>query len=102
MPWKILALAAKEIPVPVKADKNSTRLGLTLFLLYAIFYFGFVLVNAFAVPWVDWKPFAGLNLAIVWGFALIGLACILALIYGVFSVDTQAEVTEDKSSEDPQ
>lgn len=88
--------------MPDKAEQNSTRLGLTLFFLYAIFYFGFVLVNAFAVPWVDWKPFAGLNLAIVWGFALIGLACVLSLIYGFFSVDDQADTPEENSSKDAQ
>lgn len=97
-----LGARRKGNPVPDKAEQNSTRLGLTLFFLYAIFYFGFVLVNAFAVPWVDWKPFAGLNLAIVWGFALIVLACVLSLVYGLFSADEQAEAPEDNSSEDTQ
>jgi uncharacterized membrane protein (DUF485 family) len=53
-----------------------------LFLVYSVFYLGFVLVNAFAADWVEWVPFAGLNLAILWGFGLIGLALVLALVYG--------------------
>jgi uncharacterized membrane protein (DUF485 family) len=63
-------------------DRN-TRLGLRLFLLYALFYLAFVLVNAFAPAWGEWKVIAGLNLAVTWGFALIVFAFVLALIYGV-------------------
>jgi uncharacterized membrane protein (DUF485 family) len=53
-----------------------------LFFIYTPFYLGFVLVNAFATDWVEWVPFAGLNLAILWGFGLIILALVLALVYG--------------------
>ncbi len=61
----------------------NSRLGLQLFAIYSLFYFGFVLVNAFAAEWVEWEPLAGLNLAVLWGFSLIGLAFVLAMIYGL-------------------
>ncbi len=99
MPAKLLP-SNKGIVVPEKNQPSASRLGLTLFFLYAIFYFGFVLVNAFAATWAEWKPIAGLNLAILWGFALIGVACILSLIYGLFSVDDAAPADEPQAEED--
>ena len=64
--------------------EHNTPLGLRLFLIYSLFYFGFVLVMAFAPQWSEWVPFAGLNLAVLWGFSLIFLAFIMAMIYGVY------------------
>ena len=61
----------------------NSRLGLRLFWFYSVFYFGFVLVNAFAASWVEWVVFPGINLAVLWGFALIALAFLLAAIYGL-------------------
>lgn len=61
---------------------SNSRLGLVLFAVYSLFYASFVLVNAFAAKVSDWVPFGGLNLAVLWGFALIGLAFVLAVIYG--------------------
>ncbi len=62
---------------------GSSRIGLRLFAVYTLFYTGFVLVNAFAPQWSEWVLLGGINLAVLWGFALIGLAFVLALIYGV-------------------
>jgi uncharacterized membrane protein (DUF485 family) len=66
------------------ADRQNQRLGLRLFFVYALFYGGFVLVNAFATEWSEWEPIDGLNLAVLWGFALILFAFFLALIYGIW------------------
>jgi uncharacterized membrane protein (DUF485 family) len=66
------------------AGRNA-RIGLVLFVLYAACYAAFVFVSAFAPDWMDAKPFAGLNLAILSGFGLIVLALVLALIYGVMA-----------------
>lgn len=64
-------------------QERNTVLGLRLFFLYAIFYLAFVLVNAFAPTWGEWQTVGGLNLAVLWGFVLIGLAFVMALIYGI-------------------
>lgn len=67
---------------PTIQNRNS-RLGLRLFLLYGLFYLTFVLVTAFAPQLGEWQVVGGLNLAVLWGFALIVLAFVLALIYGM-------------------
>jgi uncharacterized membrane protein (DUF485 family) len=64
---------------------RNARIGLVLFALYASCYAAFVFVSAFAPDWMDVKPFAGLNLAILSGFGLIVLALVLALVYGVMA-----------------
>lgn len=67
---------------------ESTRAsgwGLLFFAAYLAFYGGFVLVSAFAPGVLKRQWIAGLNLAVVWGFALIFLALVLSLIYGWLS-----------------
>lgn len=61
---------------------RNARIGLWLFAVYLAFYAGFVLTNAFAPDRMKDVFALGLNLAVVWGFALIGLALVLALVYG--------------------
>lgn len=62
------------------AARNS-RYGLRLFLAYLVFYAAFVYVNAFQSQWMS-KTWGGINLAVSYGFGLIVLALLLALIYG--------------------
>ena len=64
-----------------EASRNA-RLGLWLFGVYLVFYAGFVLISAFATDLLEWVPILGLNLAVIYGFGLIALALVLALIYG--------------------
>ena len=61
----------------------NTRLGLILFAFYLALYSGFVLINAYRAEAMETIVFAGLNLAIVYGFSLIVMALILAVIYGI-------------------
>lgn len=78
------------------AQAAHARLGLWLCAIYGTFYACFVFVSAFAPAWVAWQPVAGLNLALLWGFALIALACILAVAYGMF-----CKPEEDDSATEP-
>jgi uncharacterized membrane protein (DUF485 family) len=66
---------------PETAARNS-RYGLALFAVYLILYGAFVGVSAFAPEMMERKPVAGVNLAILSGFGLIGAAFLLAMIYG--------------------
>ncbi|MEI6085084.1 MAG: DUF485 domain-containing protein [Verrucomicrobiota bacterium] len=60
---------------------HNTRMGVILFILYVVFYGGFMALSAFK-PDVMSQPFlGGANLAVVYGFALIVVALVLALIY---------------------
>jgi uncharacterized membrane protein (DUF485 family) len=63
------------------ANRNA-RIGLILFVVYLAFYGGFVLLAAFSPATMARTPWAGVNLAIWYGFALIAAALLLALIYG--------------------
>ena len=62
---------------------RNSRTGLLLFLLYLGLYGGFVLLNTFSAKTMEATPFAGINFAILYGFVLIVVAFLLALIYGL-------------------
>jgi uncharacterized membrane protein (DUF485 family) len=66
-----------------KSRKFNTRFGLVLFAIYLVLYLGFVMINAFAADVMERVVLAGLNLAIVYGFGLILVAVLLALVYGL-------------------
>ena len=66
---------------PGTAARNS-RYGLALFAVYLVLYGSFVGVNAFAPEVMERTPIAGVNLAILSGFGLIGAAFLLAMVYG--------------------
>ena len=60
---------------------RNARLGLIFFFVYAAVYAGFVAVCTFRYDWMGTIVFAGLNLAIVYGMGLIGLAVVMAVVY---------------------
>jgi uncharacterized membrane protein (DUF485 family) len=68
---------------PERASPRRMRLGLVLFAVYLALYIGFVLLNALAPDRMESTPFAGLNIAILYGLALIFAAFALALVYEV-------------------
>jgi uncharacterized membrane protein (DUF485 family) len=61
---------------------RNSRHGLRLFALYFAAYVAFVLLNAFQPTLMETVVFQGVNLATVYGLALIVLAFGLALLYG--------------------
>ena len=63
-------------------SSRNTRLGLVLFGVYLLLYSGFVFLAAFSPDVMERTPFAGVNLAIWYGFGLIAAAILLALVYG--------------------
>lgn len=74
------AAATAEEEDPRLVAGNSRR-GLWLFAIYQVFYAAFVLLNAFGRAWMKQQPWAGVNLAIWYGFGLIAGALLLALTY---------------------
>jgi uncharacterized membrane protein (DUF485 family) len=70
----------KEIEDP-KIAARTARYGMVLFLIYLAFYGGFVGLNAFSPIQMESTPALGLNLAILYGFALIIAAMVLSLVY---------------------
>ena len=50
--------------------------------MFVLLYGGFVGLSAFAPQAMEVTPVAGVNLAILYGFALILAALVFALLYG--------------------
>ena len=73
--------AENEPDDPATSNRNA-RYGLVLFAVYVVLYGGFVLVNAFAPEQMDRIVWSGLNLAVLYGFALIVAALLISLVYG--------------------
>ena len=59
---------------------RNARYGIILFVVYVVFYAGFVALAAFSFDTLK-TNIRGVNLAIVYGLGLIVLAFVLALIY---------------------
>jgi len=78
----------------------KTRLGVWMFLYYTILYVGFVAINLLAPNWMEKIVFGGLNLATVYGFGLIIIALIQALIYSAMCSKQEALLkSQDKSGD---
>lgn len=63
------------------AASYKMRLGVWMFLVYSLFYAGFVAINLINPLAMEKEIVFGLNLAVVYGFGLIVVALIFALIY---------------------
>jgi uncharacterized membrane protein (DUF485 family) len=63
------------------AQEYKSRLGVRMFIVYALIYAGFVAINVISPLAMEKIVFMGLNLAVVYGFGLIIIALIMALIY---------------------
>jgi len=66
---------------PDHAASGKMKLGVWMFLAYAIFYGGFVAINTIKPVLMEKVVLFGLNLAVVYGMGLIVVALILALVY---------------------
>lgn len=66
---------------PDPAFRYKRRLGAWMFVLYALVYAGFVVINLVRPGAMEAVILGGLNLAVVYGFGLIVFALVLALIY---------------------
>jgi len=62
------------------ASSYKTRLGIWMFIAYTLVYAGFVVINA-TRPHLMQEIVLGQTLAVVYGFGLLGLALVLAVIY---------------------
>jgi len=80
-------------------EQRNARIGRVLFVIYALLYGSFVLINAFSPATMEATPFAGINVAVIFGFGLIIVAFLLALLYGWLCRSSQpdAQSGEDRS-----
>ena len=63
------------------AGPYKMRLGIWMFVFYSLFYASFVAINLLNPMAMAAVVFAGLNLATVYGFSLIIVALLEALVY---------------------
>lgn len=63
--------------------RHNARVGVVLFLIYCAIYAIYVMLSAFHGDVMAKQVVGGVNLAIIYGFALIGLAFAMALLYMV-------------------
>jgi hypothetical protein len=73
------------------AGPYKMRLGIWMFVFYSLFYASFVAINLLSPLAMAMIVFAGLNLATVFGLALIIVALIEALIYDGMCRKKEAE-----------
>jgi uncharacterized membrane protein (DUF485 family) len=66
---------------PLTASRNA-RIGGQLFIVYLLVYSGFIALNAFRPDLMAATPVAGINVAVLYGLALIVGALFIALVYG--------------------
>lgn len=75
---------------------RNARIGLWLFGVYFAFYAGFVALNAFSPATMQLTPLPELNLATIYGFALIFVAFILSFFYGLICKPSGDQREEQK------
>ena len=64
-----------------QAARYKTRLGLIMLAVYGAIYLAFIVINVAKPKVMGTIVVGGLNLAIIYGFALIVVAFILAIAY---------------------
>lgn len=65
------------------ASEQKSKLGLLLFVVYGVIYAVFVVLGLFFTESLGIIVFAGLNLAVVYGFGLIILAIVMGFVYSL-------------------
>ena len=77
------------------AISYKTRLGVWMFIVYALVYIGFILINIINPVLMEQPVIFGLNLAVVYGFGLIVLSIVMALIYNTLCVRKEKALNVD-------
>ena len=84
--------AAQSGPDPASDFKK--RVGIRMFIAYAVIYAGFVAINALIPKLMGQEIVFGLNLAVTYGFGLILLAIIAGLIYNRICTNKERELAK--------
>ncbi len=79
--------AGKDPAAPFKS-----RLGVWMFICYSLFYAGFVWINLARPLLMETEILLGLNLATTYGFALIIVALLQALVYSALCSAREREL----------
>jgi uncharacterized membrane protein (DUF485 family) len=80
----------RDLSIPKK-----TRLGVVFFIFYLAIYTGFVVIGSLFTDSLSVRVFAGLNLAVVYGMALIILAAVLGLFYNHYCTKYEKQLNQE-------
>lgn len=90
-------------PAPEMGDDPASaykaRVGIILFTVYGLIYAGFVVINTVSPKTMGQVVFAGLNLAIVYGFGLIILAIVMGLVYNAMCTRAEDRMSQAQGDE---
>ncbi len=84
---------------PDHAADYKSSLGVKMFIIYALIYAGFVVINVIDPNIMKVKVVLGMNLAVFYGFFLIIFALLLALFYNMLCSKKEAELNSSNKSE---
>lgn len=76
------------------ASEYKAKLGVYMFFIYVLIYAGFIVINVANPKAMELIMFAGLNLAVVYGFGLIVLAIVMGLIYNHLCTKKEDELNK--------
>lgn len=79
------------------ASEIKKKIGIRMFIAYALIYAGFIVINTFAPQLMEKKVIFGLNLAVTYGFSLIILAIVAGMIYNAVCTRKENEMEEEES-----
>ena len=87
--------AGKDPAAPYKM-----RLGVWMFVFYSLFYASFVALNLMAPLWMETTAILGLNMATLFGVALIIVALIQALVYNAMCLSRENAMSAASQQEE--
>lgn len=76
------------------ASEYKAKLGVYMFFIYVLIYAGFIVINVANPKAMELIMFAGLNLAVVYGFGLIVLAIVMGIIYNHLCTKKEDELNK--------
>ncbi len=74
-----------------RATPYKQRLGVKMFGVYGLIYVSFVAINVIQPSLMEVPVLFGVNLACIYGFGLIVIALVLALIYNAYCTGFEAK-----------
>lgn len=80
------------------STKYKTKLGVIMFLIYALIYSSFIFINVAYPQWMR-ISIGSLNVAIVYGFGLIVIAIIQAFIYNHLCTLSERKAMREQENE---
>lgn len=80
------------------ASRKKAKLGIRFFIIYSLFYAGFVLIGVFNYELLSVQIIEGVNLAVFYGIGLIIFAVFLGVLYNYFCTKYEDKSIKEASA----